>query len=67
MNRSEDETARAHVKPLGHLQVPVVETASTSWSGFRPDLITILAKAIALEEYDLPTDPMDELGCESCQ
>ena len=40
---SQDEAALEHIKTLGHLQAPVVETASTSWSGFQPELITALA------------------------
>jgi glutaredoxin-like protein NrdH len=40
---SQDEAALEHVKTLEHLQAPVVETASTSWSGFQPELITALA------------------------
>lgn len=40
---SQDETALEHIRALGHLQAPVVETASTSWSGFQPELITALA------------------------
>ncbi|MEO7015106.1 MAG: glutaredoxin domain-containing protein [Leifsonia sp.] len=67
VNLSEDESALAHIKALGHLQAPVVETTTASWAGFRPDLIKALAKTIALEEYDVPTDPMDDLGCDSCQ
>jgi glutaredoxin-like protein NrdH len=39
---SHDGTALERVKALGHLQAPIVETSSTSWSGFRPDLITTL-------------------------
>ena len=41
---SQDEAALEHIKTLGHLQAPVVETASTSWSGFQPELITALAE-----------------------
>lgn len=40
---TEDPNALEHVKSLGHLQAPVVETDSTSWSGFRPDLIATLS------------------------
>lgn len=31
-----DEQARDYVMSLGHLQAPVVVTATDSWSGFRP-------------------------------
>ncbi|MEC5178127.1 glutaredoxin-like protein NrdH [Cryobacterium sp. MP_M5] len=40
---SQDDAAVEHIKALGHLQAPVVETESTSWSGFQPELITALA------------------------
>lgn len=38
-----DEQARDYVMSLGHLQAPVVVTATDSWSGFRPDRISRLA------------------------
>nr|WP_141990128.1 NrdH-redoxin [Rhodoglobus vestalii] len=40
---SQDAAAVEHIKTLGHLQAPVVETDPTSWSGFRPDLNTTLS------------------------
>lgn len=40
---SQDEAALEYIKTLGHQQAPVVETASTTWSGFQPELITALA------------------------
>ena len=40
---SEDENALAHVLALGYQQVPVVETATDHWSGYRPDKISSLA------------------------
>ncbi|MEX5295760.1 glutaredoxin-like protein NrdH [Kocuria sp. CPCC 205268] len=40
---TEDEAALAHVLALGYQQVPVVETATEHWSGYRPDKITSLA------------------------
>jgi glutaredoxin-like protein NrdH len=39
---SKNEAALEHIRTLGHLQAPVVETSSTSWSGFQPELITAL-------------------------
>ena len=39
----EDPAAYDHVVGLGYQQVPVVETASDHWSGFRPDKINSLA------------------------
>lgn len=39
---SEDEAALAHVLSLGYQQVPVVETETEHWSGYRPDNITRL-------------------------
>jgi glutaredoxin-like protein NrdH len=34
---TEDEAALAHVLALGYQQVPVVETETEHWSGYRPD------------------------------
>ncbi|GAA0990065.1 glutaredoxin-like protein NrdH [Subtercola frigoramans] len=39
---TQDPAALEHVKGLGYLQVPVVETPTTTWVGFRPDLIATL-------------------------
>ena len=36
---STDSAARDYVLSLGYVAVPVVVTASGSWSGFRPDRI----------------------------
>jgi glutaredoxin-like protein NrdH len=40
---SQDSDAREYVLSLGYLQAPVVVTADTHWSGFRPDRIRALA------------------------
>ena len=64
---TQDEIALQHVEELGFTQTPIVEAGSTSWAGFRPDLIHALAKSITLHTYDVPTDPMDALSCDSCQ
>ncbi|MFI7481431.1 glutaredoxin-like protein NrdH [Kocuria sp. M1R5S2] len=40
---TEDEAALAHVVGLGYQQVPVVETSTEHWSGYRPDKIASLA------------------------
>ena len=40
---TEDSAAYDHVVGLGSQQVPVVETGSDHWSGFRPDKINSLA------------------------
>jgi len=40
-----DDGALAHVRELGHQQVPVVETATEHWSGYRPDRILGLVRA----------------------
>ncbi|XBS70667.1 glutaredoxin-like protein NrdH [Acerihabitans sp. KWT182] len=40
---AEDRQALDYVRSLGYQQVPVVETAGDSWSGFRPDKISALA------------------------
>ncbi|MDM2402066.1 glutaredoxin-like protein NrdH [Mycobacteroides abscessus] len=39
--------AREHVMALGYLQAPVVVAGDEHFSGFRPDRIKALAKAIA--------------------
>ena len=44
---TEDEAALAHVLALGYQQVPVVETPTDHWSGFRPDKIKELAASEA--------------------
>lgn len=36
---SKDSSAMDYLLGLGYKQVPVVETPSMTWSGFRPDLI----------------------------
>ena len=41
-----DQQALAHVRSLGYQQVPVVETATEHWSGFRPDKIGALTAAV---------------------
>lgn len=40
---TKDPAAYHHVVTLGYQQVPVVETPTTHWSGFRPDNISALA------------------------
>jgi glutaredoxin-like protein NrdH len=62
-----DEGAFDVVQQLGYESVPVVVVGGASWSGFRPDRIRDVAAARASEQYLVPIDPMDELGCESCQ
>lgn len=37
-----DSAAAQIVTDLGYRQVPVVVTADKHWSGFRPDLLTVL-------------------------
>ena len=63
---TQDENALQHVEELGFAQTPVVEAGTTSWAGFRPDLIHALALAESIT-YDVPADPMDSLSCDSCQ
>ncbi|OJX78852.1 MAG: hypothetical protein BGO91_12865 [Leifsonia sp. 71-9] len=46
---------------------PVTVVDGSSWDGYRPDLIARLASQQALEVYEVPVDPTDELYCESCQ
>ena len=65
---TQDENALQHVEELGFTQTPVVEAGTTSWAEFRPDLIHALAHALAESiTYDVPTDPMDSLSCDSYQ
>ena len=44
---SQDDEALKHVRRLGHMQAPVVETPSGHWSGYRPDRIKELASIFA--------------------
>lgn len=44
---STDEAAMAHVKALGHMSAPVIETETANWSGFRPDHLNALVAAQA--------------------
>ena len=62
-----DEGAVEAVQQLGYTSAPVVIVGAASWSGFRPDKIKAVASARATELYAVPADPMDELGCDSCQ
>ncbi len=64
---TQDENALQHAEELGFTHTPIVEAGTASWAGFRPDLITALAKRITADSYDVPTDPMDSLSCDSCQ
>lgn len=45
VNVAEDTTAYQHVVDLGYQQVPVVETPTDHWSGYRPDKISSLRLA----------------------
>lgn len=47
LDLSQDESAMAMVKGLGHVQAPVVVTDDDHWSGFRPDKIADLAARAA--------------------
>ncbi|RFA13093.1 NrdH-redoxin [Subtercola boreus] len=42
-----DKTAVDLVKELGHTQAPVVTVGGASWSGYRPDVIAVVAAARA--------------------
>ncbi|MFI8595841.1 glutaredoxin-like protein NrdH [Kocuria koreensis] len=44
---TEDAQALEHIKGLGYMQAPVVETEDDHWSGFRPDKIGTLEAALA--------------------
>ncbi|MCV7034822.1 MULTISPECIES: glutaredoxin-like protein NrdH [Mycobacterium] len=44
---TEDPAARDYVMSLGYLQLPVVITADSHWSGFRPDRIKSLTNQAA--------------------
>lgn len=44
---------------------PVTVVDGAAWDGHRPDLIARLAADQALEMYQVPVDPMDELYCDS--
>ncbi|MEA9391418.1 glutaredoxin-like protein NrdH [Acerihabitans sp. TG2] len=43
VNLLADKQGLEHVKSLGYQQVPVVQTATDHWCGFRPDKINQLA------------------------
>ena len=62
-----DQGAVDTVQQLGYTAAPVVVVGAARWSGFRPEKIRAVASARASELYVVPADPMDELGCESCQ
>lgn len=42
---TEDPTALDRIKALGHMALPVVETADGSWSGHQPDRLAALVPA----------------------
>lgn len=42
---TEDSAARDYVMSLGYLQAPVVVTADSHWSGYRPDRLDALTAA----------------------
>jgi glutaredoxin-like protein NrdH len=44
---TEDSAALEHVKSLGYMQAPVVETETEHWSGFRPDKIALIEQSSA--------------------
>lgn len=44
---TQDDRALEHIKALGYMQAPVVETENDHWSGFRPDKIGTLEVALA--------------------
>lgn len=44
---TEDSQALDHIKGLGYMQAPVVETENDHWSGFRPDKISTLEAVLA--------------------
>lgn len=43
----EHPEALQHVKQLGFMQAPVIETDTDAWAGFRPDKIAALASEAA--------------------
>lgn len=42
---TDDDAARNHLLRMGIQQMPVVETDTERWSGFRPDRVAALATA----------------------
>ena len=67
VNLAHDEHAVELIKQLGYTAAPVVVDGAASWAGFQPDKIKAVASARAIDCYTVPTDPMDELQCDSCQ
>lgn len=67
----DNEAGRARVMELGYTAAPVVivedGTDSDHWSEFRPDQIARVAAMNDVDDYTVPTDPMDDLACDSCQ
>ncbi len=43
---TQDPEAYEHVKSLGYLQAPVVQTDDDHWSGYRPDKIDEVASRL---------------------
>jgi glutaredoxin-like protein NrdH len=62
-----DEVAVDYVQQLGHTTTPIVTVGAASWAGYRPDKIRAVVSARAAAAYAVPVDPMDGLGCDSCQ
>ena len=50
VDMSKDANALDRVRALGYMRAPVVFAGNEHWSGFRPDKIEELAKALAAAE-----------------
>ena len=68
---SVDHTAAQHLQQRGCRTLPLVQAGAATWTGHQPDRIHTLATALArtrgIDQYQVPTDPMDDLQCDSCQ
>lgn len=62
-----DDDAATRVRELGCSTVPIVTAGGATWTGHRPDRIRAVATARSIDHYAIPTDPMDDLQCDSCQ
>lgn len=47
VDMSTDASVLDHIRSLGFLQAPVVESGSDMWSGFRPDKLNSLTQIAA--------------------
>jgi glutaredoxin-like protein NrdH len=65
ITKPENANAREYVTAdLGYTVAPVV-IVEDHWSDLRPDQIERIARINEADSYQVPVDPMDDLGCDS--